>query len=61
MQHFEGGGGDSMGMVIKRLLFGLLIALSLAGCGQKGPLYYPDEEEQEEEQETRIEPSRYLV
>lgn len=27
---------------MKRAVTGLLIALLLAGCGQKGPLYLPD-------------------
>jgi predicted small lipoprotein YifL len=30
-------------MSVKGLLFGVAVVLLLAGCGQKGPLYLPDD------------------
>ncbi|MGM0521135.1 MAG: LPS translocon maturation chaperone LptM [Pseudomonadota bacterium] len=30
-------------MSVKGLLFGVAVILLLAGCGQKGPLYLPDD------------------
>ena len=45
-------------MALKRWLLGLIVVLTLAGCGQKGPLYFPEEDdEQEEEQQTLVEPT----
>ena len=32
-------------------------ALSVAGCGQRGPLYLPDEEQAGQEQEAQTQPS----
>ena len=40
--------------VFKRFILGLIAAtlLLLAGCGQKGPLYMPDEDVQQNKQQT---------
>jgi len=38
------------------LLAALLLALTLAACGQKGALYHPDEEEQQKAQNKEAAP-----
>ena len=48
-------------IVFKRWVLALVVVVTLAGCGQKGPLFLPEEEEQEEEQETSVQPSVYLT
>lgn len=30
-------------MSVKGLIFGATVLMALAGCGQKGPLYLPDD------------------
>ena len=45
--------------MFKLWLLALVVVVTLAGCGQKGPLFLPEEEEQEEEQETSVQPSVY--
>lgn len=39
-----------MSTVLRRMLFALITVFVLAGCGQKGPLYLPDDNEDEEEE-----------
>ena len=50
-------------MALKRWLLGLIVVLTLAGCGQKGPLYFPeeDDEQEEDEQQTLVEPTVYIA
>ncbi|MYL23577.1 lipopeptide [Halomonas alkaliantarctica] len=31
-------------MSVKHLIVGVAVLMALAGCGQKGPLYLPDDE-----------------
>ena len=39
----------------------LVVVLTLAGCGQKGPLYFPEDDDPEEEQQSSVEPTFYRV
>jgi predicted small lipoprotein YifL len=39
------------------LALSVCLALSVAGCGQRGPLYLPDEEQAGQEQEAQTQPS----
>ena len=48
-------------IAFKPWLLALVVVLSLAGCGQKGPLFLPEEEEQEEEQESSVQPYLYIT
>ena len=45
----------------KRCLLCLIVVLTLAGCGQKGPLFLPEDDDQEDDQETSLEQSVYTA
>ncbi len=48
-------------IAFKRWLLCLIVVLTLAGCGQKGPLFLPEDDDQGDDQETSLEQSVYTA